>query len=250
MEGSRTHEGVLHGVGGSGTISYTRVGSSAAETDSVSVKPIFTGFSNKSGHKVTGIAYPRVVSSPASGDTYKLGEAIVLSVPFGAPVTVNGSPELNFYLGAQTDTSKALGRNDGSTRLAARYMRGSGTDTLVFGYTVKDGDHDTNGISWSGGGTLFGTKFGVVNPDSVTWANGSAITYHFAAGRNASGHKVDGRVFVTDTEVVSSPSSETYRNGQTFEYALTFNNEVDVEGARHLSLRVGPGDSSGWRGLS
>ena len=85
----------------------------------------------------TGVA---VVSEPVDGsDTYKLGEKIEAAVTFGDRVLVDtslGTPTLGFGLGSSTANKQA------------RYLRGSGTNRLVFEYTVQALDLDNNGIEF------------------------------------------------------------------------------------------------------
>ena len=140
-------------------------------------------------------------SSPATGDTYGVGETIEISATFSTDVEVDVNPGLGLWVG--------------SNWRSAGYLRGSGADTLVFGYTVKSEDSD--GID------------------------------------DQSGHKVDGSITPVgvETKIISSPASgDTYRYGETIEFSITFSAALDVEGSRHLSLRVGSDDSSGWRGAT
>ena len=51
---------------------------------------------------------------------------------FSEAVTVTGEPHFEFTLGATTKE--------------AALRSGSGTESLVFGYTVQSGDYDINGI--------------------------------------------------------------------------------------------------------
>ena len=84
-----------------------------------------------------GVASVAVSSSPAAGAVYKSGESIAITVTFNAAVTVTGTPRFALDLG-------------GETRHAA-YASGSGTEELVFSYTVAGGDADSDGISWAAG---------------------------------------------------------------------------------------------------
>ena len=80
-----------------------------------------------------------VVSRPASGDTYGVGETISVEAVFDKKVDVNagrlsspGRPYVNLHIG--------------STNKRANYVSGSGTTRLRFSYIVVSGDEDTNGI--------------------------------------------------------------------------------------------------------
>ena len=79
---------------------------------------------------------PEVISGPASGDTYEVGERIEIQVVFTRPVTVTGSPWLEFHLGSP----------DAPRQARANFAGGDGTQDLVFAYTVRSDDRDEDGI--------------------------------------------------------------------------------------------------------
>ncbi len=82
-----------------------------------------------------------VTSTPASADTYRFGETIVITVTVSEAVEVVGDPVFLFSL---TDMGGAA--ND----VPATYDRTrSSPTTIVFTYTVQAGDRDNNGI-WIG----------------------------------------------------------------------------------------------------
>ena len=122
-----------------------------------------------------------VGSQPRSGDTYRAGETIALLVPFTEPVRVLGAPSFGLTLG--------------SAEVRARYVSGSGSDTLRFEYTVQRGDYDADGVSVElvDGESPFildGAAIRAVADDEAVdlIADGSAT---FPGGAQ---HKVDGRV--------------------------------------------------------
>ena len=75
------------------------------------------------------------VTIPGNSDkpVYKAGEELLVNLAFSESVQVSGAPSLGLNVGGQIRT--------------ARYKSGSGTSTLVFGYTVQVGDTDTDGVS-------------------------------------------------------------------------------------------------------
>ena len=120
----------------------------------------------------TGVA---VVSEPVDGsDTYKRGETIEFAVTFGDRVLVDtslGTPALTLSLGGAGPR--------------ASYVRGSGTNRLVFAHTVISSNTDTDGISvimnrLALHGGVITSVYGV-----------PAILDHTALAAQ-SGHKVDG----------------------------------------------------------
>ncbi|MES2005680.1 MAG: T9SS type A sorting domain-containing protein [Bacteroidota bacterium] len=72
------------------------------------------------------------VTVPAIGN-YKTGDSLLLQINYNEKVFVtNGSPSIKLTIG--------------TTGKQAVYQRGSGTNTLVFGYVVQTGDKGKNGI--------------------------------------------------------------------------------------------------------
>jgi surface-anchored protein len=74
---------------------------------------------------------PMVLVPPVSR-LHVAGDVIDLSVYFGFPVTVTGTPRIAFQLGAST--------------VYANYLSGSGTGTLKFRYAVTTSDVDFDGV--------------------------------------------------------------------------------------------------------
>lgn len=79
---------------------------------------------------VTGLVSPVI-------QNYVTSETLTFSVTFNAPVTVTGIP----FIGLSPNLAVAYGTLSGN----AAYVSGSGTDTLVFAYTVVSGDAITAG---------------------------------------------------------------------------------------------------------
>ena len=181
-----------------------------------------------------------VTSSPArDDDTYGLGETIEISATFSTDVEVDGNPGLGLWVG--------------STWRGAYYLRGSGSDTLVFGYTVEADDSDSDGIRM-GGGYQDGddTWHNFLNHTAVTATGTETVAYQVYDGiADQSGHKVDGSLtpIGTGMAVASGPASgDTYRYGETIDIALTLSAPVDVKGEKLLNARVGT-DYLKWRSL-
>ena len=117
-----------------------------------------------------------VTSTPATGDTYRLGETIEITVTFDNAVTVNtssGTPRIELLLG--------------SGNKWAEYSSGSGGTALEFTYDVQSGDMDADGISIEAdrlqlrGGTITAAADNTVN----------AFVYYDALGTQTE-HKVNG----------------------------------------------------------
>ena len=127
-------DGVFHGLGGSGSIKL--------QGTDVTVRRTYDGIDDQEGHEVDGSITPiglntEITSTPESGETYRYGETIEVSITFSAALDVEGIKQAILRVGADQDNNWR----------GARYKEGSGTNTLVFGYTVQPQDMDGDGIS-------------------------------------------------------------------------------------------------------
>ena len=75
-----------------------------------------------------------ITSSPDSDNTYAAGDTITVSLTFSEAVTVTGTPYVTLDIGGQP-------------RNAAYTGAGTATGQILFGYTVRTGDRDTDGVS-------------------------------------------------------------------------------------------------------
>ena len=93
---------------------------------------------------LSGADGPTVVSvgSDTADGTYKSGDAIAIKIVFSEAVVVTGTPVLVL--------------ETGTTDQSINYTSGGGTNTLVFTYTVQDGDTSSD-ISYKSDTSLSGT---------------------------------------------------------------------------------------------
>ena len=175
---------------------------------------------------VTNVA---VTSMPVlETDTYGAGETIEVSVTFSEAVDATSNTDFVLSVG-------------GARR--APLLSGSGTATLVFGYTVVSSDEDTNGI-WIGDETrtLVGNRNGEAQNGTITSVatGAAAVIAHTLLGTD-SDHKVDGSRSIISVEVTSMPQleSDTYGAGETIQFTVTFNVAVDVDGDPVLKFVLG-----------
>ena len=125
------------------------------------------------------VLFVAITSAPGTDRTYAADEEIELTVTLDEAVTVRGVPQLKLEVG---DEDRMAG-----------YVAGSGTDALVFGYKVIEGESDSGGVS--------------VPADSIDLnrgaiadgSNNPAVLTHGAVSPQ-SGHRVDGvRPVLEDT---------------------------------------------------
>ena len=106
---------------------------------------------------------PSVEGGEGPQDAYTTGDVILIGAKFNHPVTTK-NPET----GEQTDYA-GLYLQVGEHRRIANVVRGDGTDTLIFGYTVQPGDADLDGISVESGGPGTGLYYNEATRDGGLW---------------------------------------------------------------------------------
>ena len=164
---------------------------------------------------------------PQRGDTYVVGNTILVAVWFTEVVEITGSPTLDLTIGTETRRMR---------RPCPLCGAGPG---INFEYVVQANDYDADGIS--------------VRPDALK-LNGGKITD--AAGNDADldlgehalwndpDHKVDGGLdpapVVTRINVISSPASgDTYGKAEKIVFRIFFDELIVVSGSPHVALTIG-----------
>jgi hypothetical protein len=170
---------------------------------------------NTSGVLVDGVA-PTItsVTGPTAG-TYIVGQNLDFTVVFSEAVVVTGTPRLQLTIGSTTEY--------------ATYQGGTGTSTLVFRYTVKPGDLDSDGIA------VASTSIDL-NGGTITDVPGNNAVLSFTPP-DTSGVLVDG-VAPTITSV-TGPAAGTYIVGQNLDFTVDFDDIVNVTGTPRLVLTIG-----------
>ncbi len=183
-------------------------------------------FSGKvDGSRITVPAVERIslVSSPARGDTYELGETVQVRVEFDGAIRVTGNPQVALTVGTRT-----------------RYAtyNGWGPASLYFNYTVQPGDRDEDGISIAANALeLSGAT--ITATDGTT----AADLTHPEVGADDGG-KVDSSMVtpprVTAVSLISAPArGDTYELGEEVEVQVEFDRAVTVTGDPRLALTIG-----------
>ena len=126
------------------------------------------------GPEIEGV---EVASTPDRNDTYVAGDGIRIEVTFDQAVEVEGDPEFGLSVGGER---------------VAEYRWGSGTEVLVFVYTVRPEDRDRDGIWIGAHDHAENPTFRLDGDDRIRNAAGQdADLSHDAPGRQRN-HKVNG----------------------------------------------------------
>ncbi|MFC0350299.1 DUF4347 domain-containing protein, partial [Undibacterium danionis] len=141
------------------------------------------------------------VSAPTNA-TYAAGQHLDFTVNFDENVVVTGSPSIPLTL-------------DSGGTVNATYFSGSGSSTLVFRYTVANGNADANGVT-------LGTNI-VSNGGSIkdTGGNNASLTLNSVA--STAGVLVDG---TAPTVMSINRVSSTPTNTSTLDFQVSFSENV------------------------
>ena len=182
-----------------------------------------------------------MASKPVVFPSYRAGDAIDIAVDFDRKVEVDGNPQLSLY----------LGDGEGSAWRGASYHAGSGTNSLVFRYQVQPEDFDTDGISVGAAATDDdGSPAYGFSGDIFAEGTDVPVDYGHAGLTGGWKQQVDGRPYVQDARIVSSPSEgwTAYPANQVIEVSLAFDTDVVVEGDVSVELHLGIVDYN-WDGV-
>ncbi|MFY0593159.1 SMP-30/gluconolactonase/LRE family protein, partial [Roseivirga sp.] len=178
---------------------------------------------------VPGTATISSVSSVTPGGAKAVGDVIEIKVIFSEAVNVTGTPQLTLETG---DTDRTID-----------YSGGSGSTTLIFNYTIQQGDKfkdlnyvDTNSLTLGNGGiiksAIITSNDAVLTLPSITSVSALASTTNFSIG------------YPVVTNVSSSTADGTKKFGETVEITVTFSEPVNVTGTPKLKLETGSTDQS------
>ena len=196
------------------------------------------GVDSAQSQRVDGRPYARsirTISSPEfGGNAYRANEVIEFALTFDTPVVVEG--ETCVTLSLQDDPHNAL-----SATRQADYRNGSGSDTLVFAYTVRPGDTAPGGIAlvagsetsgFCGSGTIkaLGTQV-----ERSPWYDGTHLQ---------SGHSIDTTPpAASSIAIISRPDNgEAYAAGEAISVEVAFSEPVIASGGPYIELDIGGDD--------
>ena len=170
------------------------------------------------------VGAPSISSAPRTGDTYAVDETITLQVRFDEPVMVTGEPRLPIQVGPRP-------------RNIVLYTSGSGTDTLTFSYTVRNGDTDDDGVSVDANALRLPAGAAIAD------VNGLTAAIEHGALADQPGHKVDAIApGIESVAITSTPASDdAYLIDETIEVTVTFSEDIATDGTPTLDLMVGEG---------
>ena len=170
------------------------------------------------------VGAPSISSAPRTGDTYAVDETITLQVRFDEPVMVTGEPRLPIQVGPRP-------------RNIVLYTSGSGTDTLTFSYTVRNGDTDDDGVSVDANALRLPAGAAIAD------VNGLTAAIEHGALDDQPGHKVDAIApGIESVAITSTPATDdAYLIDETIEVTVTFSEDIATDGTPTLDLMVGDG---------
>ncbi|HCT29535.1 MAG TPA: hypothetical protein DIW31_02100, partial [Bacteroidales bacterium] len=209
------------GTGTQSPIAVTGLTSGQAYTFTVVASNSFgSSVASSASAPVTPFSAPTPVVTSVAVPTngyYKTGDTLTFTVNFDIPETVTGNPSLT------------IGLNTGGN-VAAAYVSGSGTSSLVFRYTVAEGNIDDDGITIGAIDLNGGTIQSAAGADAdLTLKNVAATT----------GIKVDA---VAPKQISINLPTQARIMGQDIEFVTNFNDNVIVNttlGVPFMQLMIG-----------
>jgi hypothetical protein len=154
------------------------------------------------------------VNLPVNG-TYTAGQQLNVTLHYDEAITVTGTPSISVTIGSAT--------------VNASYVSGSGTDTIVFRYTVQNGDNDSDGIEV---GTL------ALNGGALKDATGNNAATALSGLGSTAAIKVD--AVSPEATSLDVPANGTYKAGEALNFTVYYSEAVNVTGGTpYLSLTIG-----------
>lgn len=172
---------------------------------------------------IVDAAFPEVTFiSPPASDTYTEGEEISFTLNFDTDVNVIGVPQLEIILDSYSPTT-----------VKANYSHGSGSDKLVFKYTVASGDSDLTGIELKSPLKLSGGSI-----KNISLLDADTDISDSIGDLDLSNILIDASS--TIITAVTPPSNSTYLTSENLDFTFTFNEAVTVNGGTpRIQLNIG-----------
>ena len=217
------------------TAAYGFVGNIYADGTDVPIRYAQRGVTGGWRQKVDGRPYvqrARITSSPPDGqDAYHASQVIEIALEFDTEVVVEGDVSVDLYLEYDPSRWEEVIR-------PAHYLRGSGTDRLVFGYAIKPGDTAANGI-----GLIMGTETTGFGGSGTIKAKGTDVErnpYYLGSGYQED-HKIDTvPPAVSAVSIVSRPArGDAYDAGELISAEVAFTEPVTFIGDPRLEFNIG-----------
>jgi len=154
------------------------------------------------------------VNVPSAGG-YNAGDVLSFTANFDENVVVTGTPSIPVTIGA--------------IAVQATYVSGSGTNALVFTYTVQNGDNDADGIAV---GAAIALNGGTIK-DAAT--NNAVLTLNSVG--TTSGVIVDAVAPVVTS--VTVPGNGYYKGGQQLNFTVHFSENVTPSAVPSIPVIIG-----------
>lgn len=190
-------------------------------TDSASglpVDPTLVNVAPLAGVGVEAVAPKAIFGSVPANGYYRAGQPWDIIITFNENVTVTGKPSLPLMIGSDT--------------AQAGYVSGSGSNTLLFRYTIRSADQDLDGIELGSEMTL--------NGGTIRDAIGNDMDPALNGVVNLRGLKIKNSIPTAQSLTV--PDGGFYRAGEHLDFVVHFNEPVDVDisaGSPFIPLTVG-----------
>lgn len=192
---------------------------------------------------ISNLPQLKSISSGNSG-TAKLGDTILINASFSSAVSVDEGSAPYLKLKGITNSSKSV---TDDTIVKANYVSGSGSTTLVFSYTVEQGDSSDGLLVYNE------ANAGPINADGTESLSSSKVILTSLLDSNnlqaKKTIKIDGIApkvsnisIETDADLSNKINGTTYlREGKTLTVKVTVDDDVYIQGAPAFVMSAGSG---------
>jgi hypothetical protein len=223
-----TGNGTTYNVAVSGMTDGTvtaSVAANAAQDTAGNWNTASTSIDNSVTYNSTVPTVTGVTSNTVNG-TYRVGRVIDVRVSFSEIVNVTGTPRLRL--------------ETGTTDRNATYASGSGSNTLVFNYTVQTGD-TSNDLDYVAASSL------TLNGGTIKDVAGNNATLTLPSPGTAGSLRYNKNIVIDGvlpraTGVTSNTANGTYGVGTVIDVRVSFSETVNVTGTPQLLLETGTTD--------
>ncbi len=159
---------------------------------------------------ITALAVP-------ADNMYVTGNDLDFNITFSRSVNITGTPRLQIDLGGNT--------------VFATYQSGTGTNSLLFRYTVQAVDNDNDGI-------IFTSNSIGLNGGTINDSNGSSANLDFTSFiPDLTGVTVNVATVVINS--ITPPADNTYIETNNIDFVANISELVNVTGSPRLQINIG-----------
>ena len=181
------------------------------------------------GGRLFAVDSSNAAIDPAVRDTLKVGDKVVIEIPFDQATTLTNSPAIEIRVGS-TDSYATCDASFPGTTASRLYAT----------YTIAAGDADADGIRQYGG-AFVGFTGGISNMSDLAGNSDTTVVYPLADTGNIPWLKVDGTAPTIRSLGLGTPSNNrtAFAANDKVLVAVVFSEKVLITGSPQIPLTIG-----------